>query len=262
MLVCFDVRRSTNERRSVEQSSSMTASYPYVICVISRGRNTTMIETEAQNLSFCRHAGKMICKPATVLDKGRSNARKDVLSISPGYFSSHATLIHFTIMESRHTPCSIPFLSRDKLYETEKPYGLDFAVDHIEGARMTNHIFDIEQVLVEDVRFLLQPLTMEANGACFIRAKTSLRAGEEAMTQTPAMRQYINEILHILRDSFPEYREIRLMDFQVRQAILLYTHELVLSLKDSQEIPRISLRVWSGCSTCPACLDATYRLFC
>ncbi|RSL45333.1 hypothetical protein CEP54_014317, partial [Fusarium duplospermum] len=117
---------------------------------------------------------------------------------------------------------SIPFLSRDKLYQHTKPYGADFPTDGIEGAEIANHIFETRPVTVYDVRSLDEPLDLETNGACFIKGKTSLARHEASITTTPAISKYADEVMAILRSKFPHYVELRFMDFQVRKRSLAF----------------------------------------
>ncbi|KAK3384635.1 hypothetical protein B0T24DRAFT_589174 [Lasiosphaeria ovina] len=76
---------------------------------------------------------------------------------------------------------------------------------------MTNHVFDIHSVRVHDVRRTPHQLDLERNGACFIKSKVSLEAEEASIIMTPAME---------LQEEFPDYVEIRLMDFQDNKASL------------------------------------------
>lgn len=107
------------------------------------------------------------------------------------------------------------FLSRDDLYQAEKPYTTDFPVDHIEGAKITNHIFDVRPVTFHDGRVVKKPFDLDKNGFCFIEAKTSLQAEDATSERTPVMEKYMQEISDILSMKFPQYKEIKCMDFQV-----------------------------------------------
>jgi len=109
------------------------------------------------------------------------------------------------------------FLSRNELYQTEKPYTTDFPVNDIEGAKMTNHIFDTHPITFHDARIAKEPFALDRNGFCYIKAKTSLQAEDATSERTELMEQYTQEIADILRDKFPQYQEIKSMDFQVRR---------------------------------------------
>ncbi|KAJ5873523.1 uncharacterized protein N7473_013396 [Penicillium subrubescens] len=109
------------------------------------------------------------------------------------------------------------FLSRDKRYQTEKPYATDFPVDEIDDAKMTNHIFDTRPVIFHDARASKETFTLDQNGFCFIEAKTSLQAEDATSERTEIMEQYMQEIVGILRTNLPQYQEIKAMDFQVRK---------------------------------------------
>lgn len=80
---------------------------------------------------------------------------------------------------------------------------------------MTNHEFEIHQVQVFDARNREQELNLDTNGACLIKIHTSLRPNEAATSMTPAVEKYTAEVLAALRREFPEYVEIKFMDFLV-----------------------------------------------
>src|SRR6478736_4411991 len=98
-------------------------------------------------------------------------------------------------MASTHSQTEAPknvssymtFLSRNELYQTEKPYATDFPVDHIKGAQMTNHIFDTRPVVFHDARLTSDEFTLDQNGFCFIRAATSLHAENATSERTEVM---------------------------------------------------------------------------
>ncbi len=126
-------------------------------------------------------------------------------------------------MASTYTQDGVPrdvssrmtFLSKNELYRVEKPYATDFPVDGIEGAVMTNHTFDIEPIIFHDARFVKEPFVLDRNGFCYIKAETSLRGDDATPERTELMEQYMQEIADILLAKFPQYREVKGMDFQV-----------------------------------------------
>lgn len=128
-------------------------------------------------------------------------------------------------MAPRDVNSHMTFLARNELYQTEKPYTTDFPVDEIEGAKMTNQIFDTQPVLFHDARVAKEPLTLDQNGFCFVKAKTSLQAEEATPEKTELMEQYLQEVADILRDKFPQYKEVKSLDFQVCR--LLFTAVMI-----------------------------------
>lgn len=124
-------------------------------------------------------------------------------------------------MAPRDVNSHMTFLARNELYQTEKPYTTDFPVDDIEGAKMTNQIFDTQPVLFHDARVAKEPLTLDQNGFCFVKAKTSLKAEEATPEKTELMEQYLQEVAGILQEKFPQYKEVKSLDFQVCR--LLFT---------------------------------------
>ena len=123
-------------------------------------------------------------------------------------------------MVPRDVSSYMTFLKRNELYQIEKPYATDFPVDEIKGATMTNHIFDTRPIIFHDARVTKEPFTLDRNGFCFIKAKTSLQAEEATPERTELMEQYTQEIVDILRGYFPHYKEIKSMDFQVYPLLL------------------------------------------
>lgn len=113
----------------------------------------------------------------------------------------------------------MPYLAKSDIYQREKPYGADFPVDHIEGATMTNHAFEIHPVRFRDIRNRKEDLNLDTNGACLIKARTSLLAEEASNSATPAMKRYVDDVLRLLQQKCPEYVEIRVMDFQVGSSV-------------------------------------------
>ncbi|KAJ3528155.1 hypothetical protein NM208_g10338 [Fusarium decemcellulare] len=121
-------------------------------------------------------------------------------------------------------PTFISFLARDEIYKAEKPYAVSFPVGHIQGAKSTNHIFDIKPVMVCDLRNQDLELELDTHGACFLEAKTCLKVEEASDVSTVAMNKYAAEIVGILKDRFPYYAEIQLMVFQVRKRYPNFPH--------------------------------------
>jgi hypothetical protein len=133
------------------------------------------------------------------------------------------------------------FLSRNELYHTAKPYTTDFPVDEIEGAKMTNHVNDIRPVTFHDARVARKIFTLDENGYCYIKAKTSLRAEDATTERNEIMEQYNREIMDIIQEKFPEYHEIKFMDFHVSISSLLTPVLMkVKRCKGSQEASGIS----------------------
>ncbi|KAI1083672.1 hypothetical protein F5B20DRAFT_415377 [Whalleya microplaca] len=111
---------------------------------------------------------------------------------------------------------SLPYLSRDSTYLHEKPYAVDFDVSGIPGAKPTNHIIEFHSTLVRNG--LLQPakFTLQDNGFEFLKEKTSIDQSN-AVDVGFLAQIYIFELMEILRRNFPEYREFRFVDYQVRK---------------------------------------------
>jgi len=108
----------------------------------------------------------------------------------------------------------LPYLSRDEVYNKEKPFGADFPIDHFQNSKIANHIFEKVPVVIKDAR-QKKSFDLNTNGFCFLEEKTSLTAEQAANTTTAAVASYLQEIERILYKNFPEYSRIEIMDFQV-----------------------------------------------
>lgn len=148
-------------------------------------------------------------------------------------------------MELPEIDSKITFLSRHDLYKVEKPYCTDFPVDSTD-ARMTNHQFDVRSVKIHDARKMQQALTLDRNGFCFVGAETSLRAEDATSERTAIMEAYTQEIASVVQANFPEYSEVRVMDFQVTICynILHYHHLLtaIVSRSVDETLPSLAPR--------------------
>ncbi|CAI6089576.1 unnamed protein product [Clonostachys chloroleuca] len=120
-------------------------------------------------------------------------------------------------MDIQTVTSTMPFLARNDLYKIEKPYGADFPVDGIKGASITNHIFDTVPINFHDARQLSVPLTLDDNGCCLIKAKTSLVAEDATNERSESMSRFTKEVMNIVKQNFPQYVEVKFADFQVRK---------------------------------------------
>jgi hypothetical protein len=153
------------------------------------------------------------CQRMAMNNRVRStNTQANITPILAGIMAS----VYAQNMAPRDISSYMTFLSRHELYQTEKPYATDFPVEDIEGANMTNHIFDTRPITFHDARFVKEPFALDRNGFCYIKVQTSLQAEDATSEKTEQMRQYMQEIADILRARFPQYQEIKAMDFQVR----------------------------------------------
>ncbi|MCJ1309173.1 hypothetical protein MMC25_002829 [Agyrium rufum] len=126
---------------------------------------------------------------------------------------------------ARDIETHLPYLSRVNLYETEKPFGADFPVDHFDGAKLSNHVFEQVPITVQDARDR-GPFDLDTNGFCVLQAETSLAAVEASNTKTPAIARFLTEIERLLYKSFPGYSRIEVMDFQVRKRASGFPHAI------------------------------------
>lgn len=111
---------------------------------------------------------------------------------------------------------TVPYIERSDIYKGERLYSVDFAVDHIEGAKQTNFIHDPQQIEVEDVRTIERPFELDVNGFCFMSVPTSLTAAQALSNSTKYEQEYFAELRRLLLEHFPRYKEIEFLDMVVR----------------------------------------------
>lgn len=109
---------------------------------------------------------------------------------------------------------SISYLAQDPIFDKEKPFDTDVPVDHIPGARASNHSNDERDVTVIPITDPAE-WDLEKHGFCFMKAKTGLKA-EDALTRKKEVQQdYWYEIEALLHEKFPFYSRIECYDCTV-----------------------------------------------
>jgi hypothetical protein len=110
----------------------------------------------------------------------------------------------------------IPYLARSKVFETEKAFDTDYPVDHVPGARRTNHEDDTRQAHIRNVTNM-EDWSLNTHGFCVFKAQTSSQTDgvfmdQEAYaqrgTREQAHKEYWYEIEALLHEKFPEYSRI------------------------------------------------------
>ena len=108
---------------------------------------------------------------------------------------------------------TLKYITRDKLYETEKPFSAEFEVDEEDDrAQRTNYILSDQRVTVHAIQSS-DKFDIDVNGFCVIKASTSLRV-QDALTEPEAVElAYMNELSALLYKRFPEYSRLEPMEF-------------------------------------------------
>lgn len=109
---------------------------------------------------------------------------------------------------------SISYLAQDAIFDKEKPFDTDVPVDHIAGARASNHQSDERTVTVYPI---INPgeWDLEKHGFCFIKAKTRLNSQDALTRKKEVQKEYWYEIEAVLHDNFPQYSRIECYDCTV-----------------------------------------------
>jgi hypothetical protein len=115
---------------------------------------------------------------------------------------------------------SISYLAQDPLFDIEKPFDTDVPVDHIPGARASNHKNDERAMTVYPITDPCE-WDLEKHGFCFIRAKTGLTAQDALTRKREVQKGYWFEIEALLHENFPQYSRIECYDCTVCLFLLL-----------------------------------------
>ncbi|KAF5000630.1 hypothetical protein FDECE_11167 [Fusarium decemcellulare] len=108
----------------------------------------------------------------------------------------------------------VPYIARDPLYKEEKLFSCDF--DHGDSAFARNHKYDRTSITVKE---LIDPaaFSLDTHGFCVLKAKSSLSPDKALDDKREIEESYSHEIEELLRQHFPEYSRIEMMNVVVRK---------------------------------------------
>lgn len=109
----------------------------------------------------------------------------------------------------------LSYLARDELYEKEKSFSTDFAVDHIPGARATNGKTDERLVSMHDIH-TSKDITFDTAGFCLANFHSQFSADDLVNNGEEAKLGYWKEIQQLILSTFPEYQKVECYDLTVR----------------------------------------------
>lgn len=110
----------------------------------------------------------------------------------------------------------MPYMARDRIYYTEKPYTVDFTPENGEAA--SNHVGDHRQIIVHNIPPASRDaFHLDVHGFCVLKAKTKLSAAEALMSTRTVQQAYAEEVEDLLHNTFPEYSRIETMNVVVRK---------------------------------------------
>lgn len=108
----------------------------------------------------------------------------------------------------------LQYLARDKLYEVEKPYSVEYEIEDSIGVKSTNYILATEPVTIHAIG-PSDTFELDTNGFCVVKAKTNLNV-QDALTRPEAVESdYVSQVKAILHERFPEYEKIEVFEFVV-----------------------------------------------
>ena len=109
----------------------------------------------------------------------------------------------------------VRYLARSSIFETEQAFQTDYPVDHVNGARRTNHEADDRPMIVAAIEDLSQ-WKLDRHGFCFLHGDTHLEAPDVYNKKREVQDAYCYEIEAILHSHFPQYSRIESFDLTVR----------------------------------------------
>lgn len=107
----------------------------------------------------------------------------------------------------------INYFSRAAKFEKEKPFVTSFPIDGIEGACVSNHVFDVKRMKIHDVRAGFTPL-LNTHGFTYLTAKTAIKRGEFDSEEI-VRSHYFSELKSLLQSKFREYTAFAFFDYEV-----------------------------------------------
>lgn len=108
----------------------------------------------------------------------------------------------------------VRYLARSPIFETEKAFSTDFPVDHVKGARRTNHEAEDRLVTVAAIENSSH-WKLDVHGFCLLHADTHLDPNDVYTKKKQVQDAYWYEIEAILHKNFPRYSRIESFDLTV-----------------------------------------------
>jgi hypothetical protein len=106
----------------------------------------------------------------------------------------------------------VHYLARDKLYETEKPYNVEFEPEQGDAVRRSNVIVHKEPMTVHAIQ-ASDEFDIDTNGFCVIDKEIPLDANIALTDPDSVEADYLRELEAILSFRFPEYKRIEPLEF-------------------------------------------------
>lgn len=109
------------------------------------------------------------------------------------------------------------YTAKSSVLNAEKAFNIDFPVDHVEEARQTNIVPDIQRVTVNPVT---DPhhWTLDVHGFCTLQAKSHLDLQGVFTRKEEMQKAYWYETEAILHQHFPQYSRIEAFDLTVSRS--------------------------------------------
>jgi hypothetical protein len=144
----------------------------------------------------------------------------------------------------------IPYLARSTIFETEKAFDTDYPVDHVPGARRTNHEDDTRHIHITNITNM-ENWDLNTHGFCILKAQTSSQTNSifmdqeayaEISTQEKVHQKYWYEIEALLHEKFPEYSRIDGYDCTVMTHFYVTHLYLIVAHTNQKKISQIRRR--------------------
>jgi hypothetical protein len=106
------------------------------------------------------------------------------------------------------------YLGRNPLYDIEKCFSTDYPVDHVPGARRTNHELDKRTVKVTPITYQ-DSWKLDVHGFCMLHGETCINNEDAYKRRKEIQDCYWQQIEAILHKNFPQYSRIEAFDLTV-----------------------------------------------
>ncbi|KAK6527769.1 hypothetical protein TWF694_004749 [Orbilia ellipsospora] len=157
-------------------------------------------------------------------------------------------------MDTPQRTFGLRFLSREGIYEKEKP----FIADQLPGLPplYTNHVYEEHQVEIRDLRTEDFKPTLNKSGFVFTKAKIDV-SDETFEEDATVYKDYYPQVENVLRKLFPEYQELVFMNYAIRERSPLFPVEIGAVVEDEQ--PSKEVHVDFSANGLHVFLEGTFR---
>lgn len=109
---------------------------------------------------------------------------------------------------------SLRYLMRDDIYNTEKPYEVEFEVEERDGVRKSNLVLANMPVTISPIESL-DAFQLNVHGFCILQEAQELDPDAIFRCSEDVERSYFDSLIAILHRNFPEYKRVEPFELTV-----------------------------------------------